>query len=84
MFKSYFIDWIADGYIGSNLGLFEVSVISEDSKKQTLLDLMYQVFSKEEAFKNIYGVMDEELQDIFLKLLGMEILYLRVGQRKVF
>ncbi len=68
LFKRYFIDWIADGYIGSNLGLFEVSVISAESKKQTFLDLMYQVFSKEETFKNIYEIIDDELRDIFLKI----------------
>ncbi len=84
LFKSYFIDWIADGYIGSNLGLFEVSVISEDSKKQTLLDLMYQVFSKEETFKNIYGVMDEELQEIFLKIAWHGKYYISESEKEKF
>ena len=25
LFKKYFLNWIAEGYIGSNLGLFEIS-----------------------------------------------------------
>ena len=31
LYNRYFLDWIAEGYIGSNLGLFEISLICENS-----------------------------------------------------
>ncbi|MGL4307786.1 hypothetical protein [Cetobacterium sp. SF1] len=65
LFKRYFLDWIADGYIGSNLGLFEISLISETTNKQTFLELMEQIFSKEEIFKNIYSSFSKEVQAVF-------------------
>ena len=43
LFKKYFLDWIAEGYIGSSLGLFEISMITENSNKQTFLDLIDQM-----------------------------------------
>ena len=33
IFKKYLLNWIAEGYIGSNLGLFEISLITADSRK---------------------------------------------------
>ena len=50
LFKTYFLNWIAEGYIGSNLGLFEISLITADSSKNKFLDLIEQVFSKKEVF----------------------------------
>ncbi|SJZ48638.1 hypothetical protein SAMN02745174_00721 [Cetobacterium ceti] len=65
LFKRYFLDWIADGYIGSNLGLFEISLISETTNKPTFLELMEQMFSKEEIFKNIYSSLPKEVKEVF-------------------
>ena len=44
LFKKYLLNWIAEGYIGSNLGLFEISLITADSNKNKFLDLMEQIF----------------------------------------
>ena len=68
LYNRYFLDWIAEGYIGSNLGLFEVSLISENSNKQTFLDLMEQMFSKEEVFSTIFETLPQEVRDIFVHL----------------
>ncbi len=68
LYNRYFLDWIAEGYIGSNLGLFEVSLISENSNKQTFLDLMEQMFSKEEVFSTIFETLPEEVRKIFVHL----------------
>ena len=68
LYNRYFLDWIAEGYIGSNLGLFEVSLISENSNKQTFLDLMEQMFSKEEVFSTIFETLPQEVKDIFVHL----------------
>ncbi|MGL4904870.1 MAG: hypothetical protein ACRC34_05170, partial [Cetobacterium sp.] len=65
IFKKYFLDWIAEGYIGSNLGLFEISLISETTNKQTFLELMEQMYSKEEIFKGIFSCLPKEVQDVF-------------------
>ncbi|MGL5052752.1 MAG: hypothetical protein ACRC5W_04065 [Cetobacterium sp.] len=65
IFKKYFLDWIAEGYIGSNLGLFEISLISETTNKQTFLELMEQVYSKEEVFRGIFTSLSKEVQEVF-------------------
>ncbi|MEG0729837.1 MAG: hypothetical protein RR421_00855, partial [Cetobacterium sp.] len=65
IFKRYILDWIADGYIGSNLGLFEISLISATTNKQTFIELMEQMFSKDEVFKNIYDSLPQDVREVF-------------------
>ena len=63
LFKQYFLDWIAEGYIGSNLGLFEISMITENSNKQTFIDLIEQMFRKDN-FLTLYETLPEEIKKI--------------------
>lgn len=65
IFKKYLLNWIAEGYIGSNLGLFEISLITADSSKNKFLDLIEQVFSKKEIFLTIFNTLPKDIQDIF-------------------
>ncbi len=65
LYTKYFLDWIAEGYIGSNLGLFEISLISENSNKQTFLDLLEQFYLKEEIFCTIYEKLDTDVKEVF-------------------
>lgn len=65
LYTKYFLDWIAEGYIGSNLGLFEISLISENSNKQTFLDLLEQFYSKEEIFCTIFEKLDKDVKEVF-------------------
>lgn len=65
LFEKYFLDWIGEGYIGSNLGLFGAAAITENSNKHTFLELMDQVFSKEEVFNTIFSTLPEEVKVIF-------------------
>lgn len=65
LYTKYFLDWIAEGYIGSNLGLFEISLISENSNKQTFLDLLEQFYSKEEIFCTIFEKLDKDIREVF-------------------
>ncbi len=65
LFKTYFLNWIAEGYIGSNLGLFEISLITADSSKNKFLDLIEQVFSKKEVFLTIFNTFPKDIQDMF-------------------
>lgn len=65
LYTKYFLDWIAEGYIGSNLGLFEISLIGENTNKQTFLDLIEQFYGKEEIFKEVYSKLDESVREVF-------------------
>ena len=65
LYKKYYLEWIADGYIGNNLGLFEISMIDEKSNKQTFLDLLEQIFNNEETFNIIYKTLDERVKLVF-------------------
>ncbi len=38
LFKRYFLDWIAEGYIGKNLNLFELSIVSGNTDKNFFID----------------------------------------------
>lgn len=64
LFKQYFLDWIAEGFIGSNLGLFEISMITENSNKQTFLDLIDQMF-RPQNFENIYKILPIHVKEVF-------------------
>lgn len=68
LFKKYFLNWIAEGYIGSNLGLFEISLITADSNKNKFLDLIEQVFSKKEIFLTIFNTLPKDIQDMFVTI----------------
>lgn len=65
LYTKYFLDWIAEGYIGSNLGLFEISMISENTNKQTFLDLLEQFYEKEEVFVTIFEKLDQDVKLVF-------------------
>lgn len=65
LFKTYFIKWIAEGYIGINLGLFEVSLLTENSPKIKFLDLLEQSLAKEEVFIAIFKTLPKDIKNIF-------------------
>lgn len=65
IFKTYLLNWIAEGYIGSNLGLFEISLITAETNKNKFLDLLEQVFSKKEVFLTIFNTLPKDIQNIF-------------------
>lgn len=67
LFKRYFLDWIAEGYIGSSLGLFEISMITENSNKQTFLDLIDQMY-RQDNFKNLFSTLPEEVKQVFTEI----------------
>lgn len=68
LFKKYFLNWIAEGYIGNNLNLFEVSLITIDTHKSKFLDLMEQIFSKEEIFLTILNTFPKDIQQMFINI----------------
>ena len=85
LYTRYFLDWIADGYIGSNLGLFEISMISETTNKQTFLDLLEQFYGKEEVFATIYEKLDQNVKHVFEELAwGDGIYYIPAEEREIY
>lgn len=68
LFKVYLIDLIAEGYIGLNMGIFEVSLITEESNKSKFLELMDQVFLKKENFLNAFSSFPKDVQEVFEKI----------------
>lgn len=83
LYTRYFLDWIADGYIGSNLGLFEISMISETTNKQTFLDLLEQFYGREEVFATIYEKLDENVRHVFEELAwGDGVFYIPLEERE--
>jgi len=69
LYKEYFIDWIADGYIGLHLDIFEVSLLSETSNKSIFVDLLEEAFYKKETFVAIFNSLEEGVQEIFRSIL---------------
>ncbi|MGL5123834.1 MAG: hypothetical protein ACRC6K_06720 [Fusobacteriaceae bacterium] len=63
LYKEYFLDWIAEGFIGSSLGLFEISMITQNTNKQTFLDLIDQMF-KPQNFEKIYKILPPHLKEV--------------------
>lgn len=68
LFKVYLIDLIAEGCIGLNMGIFEVSLITEESNKSKFLELMDQVFLKKENFLNAFSSFPKDVQEVFEKI----------------
>ena len=62
IYDEYLVDWIAEGYIGTGMGLFEVSLISKNSKKTIFLELLEEAFMKEETFKLIWNSLTDEME----------------------
>ena len=53
LFQKYFVNWIADGYIGKELNIFEISTIGEKTDKEVLLKLFVEFYGNEENFKKL-------------------------------
>ncbi|EGQ80002.1 hypothetical protein HMPREF9094_0958 [Fusobacterium animalis ATCC 51191] len=68
LFQKYFVNWIADGYIGKELNIFEISTIGEKTDKEVLLKLFVEFYGNEKNFKKIFETLPEEVKK-FLKLL---------------
>ena len=47
LFQKYFVNWIADGYIGKELNIFEISTIGEKTDKEVgVIDAMQKTWSE--------------------------------------
>lgn len=82
LYNRYFLDWIAEGYIGSNLGLFEISLICENSNKQTFMDLIEQVYLKEEVFCSVFVTLDADVKKVFEEIMWNEKFFIPSKDRE--
>lgn len=80
LFKTYFLEWIAEGFIGSNLGLFEISMITENSNHQTFIDLIDQMY-KPHNFENIYKILPDEIKIVFNNIAWNEKHYIKENRK---
>lgn len=65
LFDKYFLNFIADSYIGQSMNLFEVSVIGPSTKKEVFNNLMFQMYESEEAFLACFDTLSEDVKKIF-------------------
>ena len=65
LFQKYFVNWIADGSIGKELNIFEISTIGKKTDKEVLVKLFTEFYGNEENFKKIFETLSEEVKDIF-------------------
>ena len=65
LFQKYFVNWIADGYIGKELNIFEISTIGKKTDKEVLLKLFGEFYGDEKNFKKIFETLSEEVKEIF-------------------
>ena len=70
LYNRYFIEWIADGIIGKDLNIFDISSIGtkdENREKdyETLKNLINEIFSDEKVFNVIYKTFPEKVKEIF-------------------
>ena len=70
LYNRYFIEWIADGIIGKDLNIFDISSIGtkdENREKdyETLKNLISEIFSDEKVFNVIYKTFPEKVKEIF-------------------
>lgn len=68
IYEKYLIKLISEGFIGLNLGLFEVALIDKNTKKEFYLSLLEELYSKK-CFQHFIDYIDENLKKIFLHVL---------------
>lgn len=68
LYDVYLKDWIADGYIGEKLNIFELSMVDERTHKDFFIDLIFEVYANENKFKVLYEKLDETVRFLFEKL----------------
>lgn len=68
LFQKYFVNWIADGYIGKELNIFEISTIGKKTDKEVLVKLFTEFYENEENFKKIFETLSDDIKR-YLKLL---------------
>lgn len=83
LFNVYFLNLIAEGYIGINLGIFEVSMMDKNTNKYKFLDLLEQIFLKKDNFLGILSTFPKDIQDIFIKI-AWEGKYTISSEEKIF
>lgn len=68
LYKEYLLNWIAEGYIGKNLNIFEISVVDRNTPKDFYVDLLIEFFLDKETFQKTFKTLDDELKLIFKEI----------------
>lgn len=68
LYKKYFLDWIAEGYLKTELNLFEISMISEATNIDFFLNLLEEIYTDETVFKQIFNTFSDEIKECFIEI----------------
>lgn len=68
LYKEYLLNWIAEGYIGKNLNIFEISVVDRNTPKDFYVDLLIEFFLDKETFQKVFKTLDDEVKLIFKEI----------------
>lgn len=68
LYGVYLKNWIADGYIGEELNIFELSLIDEKTDKDFFVNLILDVFINQEKFDKVFKILDEDVKFLFEKV----------------
>ena len=82
LYKTYLLDWIAEGYIGKELDVFSISMIGPTTEKETFLSLLEEVYFSKEIFQKVFTGLDQEVQKIFETLAWGERYYLSFEEKE--
>lgn len=65
LYKTYFLDWIAEGKIGKDFDVFAISLIDHRTEKETFLGFLEEFYLVEKNFKELFSSLEKEIQEIF-------------------
>ncbi|WYD56488.1 hypothetical protein LDJ86_11975 (plasmid) [Fusobacterium polymorphum ATCC 10953] len=68
LFQKYFVNWIADGYIGKELNIFEISTIGKKTDKEVLVKLFTEFYEMKKILKRFFETLSDDIKR-YLKLL---------------
>lgn len=72
LYKDYLLNWIAEGYIGKNLNIFEISIVDKNTPKEFYINLLMEFFLNKENFQKIFKTLDKDLKKIFQEIIWNE------------
>lgn len=65
LYNIYLKNWIADGYIGEKLNIFELSLVDEKTSKDFYINLIFEVFESQEKFEKAFEDLTADVKILF-------------------
>lgn len=84
LYEVYLKNWIADGYIGEKLSIFDLSMVDKRTGKEFYIDLLFEIFSDEKKFNQIYETFPKDVQKLFEKVIWEDKILITDEKEKEF